>query len=384
MVNAEGEWVVAEPDKATWDRFQAKAQVSAAAEKAAAQGSKELQEKGLECSIDKRLFVNPTKTPCCQKTFCHECITNALVENDLRCPECATEDVPIDDLTLDKEMADKIQQYLDETAKQQAEKQKAEDANSQPDSTVSDPAIKKEGSPEKSSTPDSSRKRPAETELPNDRKPVGPPAPSSAAGAAGVVAPTVKSDITSTSTSSVKTEAAVPNAGNPNVSMPGLPFSNGDMPAGAFNPMAFPNMNGFMGMPPNMNMAAMGMNFGMPNPMMMNNGGYFMGNDWNPMWAGGGFGQAGMGMGMPAGMMNNGGFGTPMFPAMGNMGNAPMAPNGMPGNAQPPGFFANQQRTSFGNPGAGDEDSAYFRKPVNPHRHQGRRNMNRPADYREI
>jgi len=31
-----------------------------------------------------------------------------------------------------------------------------------------------------------------------------------------------------------------------------------------------------------------------------------------------------------------------------------------------------------------EEDNAYFRKPVNPHRHQGRQRRARPSDYREL
>jgi protein MPE1 len=31
-----------------------------------------------------------------------------------------------------------------------------------------------------------------------------------------------------------------------------------------------------------------------------------------------------------------------------------------------------------------DEEDAYFRKPVNPHRHQNRQRRVRPSDYREL
>ena len=111
MVNSEGEWVVAEPDQATWDRYQAQAKTSVAAQNVATRNTKELQDKGLECQIDKRLFVEPTRTPCCGATFCHECIQNALLDNDLRCPQCSTDNVPIDDLKPDTEMIAKVQQY---------------------------------------------------------------------------------------------------------------------------------------------------------------------------------------------------------------------------------------------------------------------------------
>lgn len=116
MVNAEGDWVIAEPDQASWDNYQAKAKASAAAREAAALGSKELQQRGLECSIDKRLFVEPTKTPCCQTTYCLECITNALLENDLCCPNCSADNILIDNLEQDNEMGFKVRNYEKEQA----------------------------------------------------------------------------------------------------------------------------------------------------------------------------------------------------------------------------------------------------------------------------
>lgn len=72
MVNADGEYVIAEPDKVSWERFQAKAKSNNAASKAAMEGEKEVQERGLECSIDKKMFIEPMKTPCCSKTYCND------------------------------------------------------------------------------------------------------------------------------------------------------------------------------------------------------------------------------------------------------------------------------------------------------------------------
>lgn len=380
MVNAEGEWVVAEPDKATWDRYQAKAQVSAAAQKAAVQGSKELQERGIECPIDNRLFVNPTKTPCCQKTFCHECITNALVENDLKCPVCYTEDVPVDNLPTDMEMAEKVRAYQDEQSKQEEDAKR--ERSKTPEKVKSEPGSPHNSSQDrisqdapKSPSPDSGfRKRRASSDLSNDRKAAGPLAVN------GNATSQVQPNTASTSTTQANSNANTADfTGGP------FPFMNGNMVQNGFNPMAFPNMNNFIGLQPNMNMNmnmnSMGMNFQMPNPMMMG-----MNTDWNNMWNGGFNPQAmgiGGGMGMNNGMMNNnnmyGGQQNMYNPSNTNNNNNGMHHgNGMPPNAKPPSFFANQQRS------ANDEDSPYFRKPVNPHRHQGRRNLNRPTDYREI
>ncbi|KAK5628861.1 hypothetical protein RRF57_004576 [Xylaria bambusicola] len=114
MVNADGEFVIAEPDKASWEQFQAKTKSSAEAQKAASAEDKELEERGLLCSIDNRMFIDPMKTPCCEKTYCNDCITNALIESDFICPGCQTDGVLIDDLKSDDEASAKIVEFLKE------------------------------------------------------------------------------------------------------------------------------------------------------------------------------------------------------------------------------------------------------------------------------
>ncbi|KAI9641795.1 Protein mpe1 [Ciborinia camelliae] len=58
--------------------------------------------------------------------------------------------------------------------------------------------------------------------------------------------------------------------------------------------------------------------------------------------------------------------------------------NGMGMSNGAAGGFPNQQKTVFAEPIANEEDNAYFRKPVNPHRHVGRQRRARPSDYREL
>lgn len=378
MVNAEGEWVIAEPDKAAWAQFQAKAKVAAVAQEAAARGSKELQDKGLECSIDKRLFVDPTNTPCCQSTFCRDCISNTLLENDLRCPECSTENVPIDDLVPDEQMMMRIRSYEEEKAAEQVRKESSRSpvkgglqkpVESPPDSD----SIKTPPLQEIQTVGGTSRKRFAESELVNERKAPGPTCGFPKQNSVSVS----KSEFHQQNPAAVSNVTAnqKPSLSNGNFSMPQ-----------AMNSMAFPNINGFMGMP--MSMApVMNMNTAMQNPVLMTNGS-FMGNDWNNMW-GGGFPQHSTNMaggGFQNGMMPNGGYNHQYNP-MGNnfMNMNGIGMNGLNGlNGQGMGSFANQQRTTFSTPTTNEEDSAYFRKPVNPHRHQARRNTQRPTDYREI
>ena len=391
MVNADGEWVVAEPDKASWEQYQAKAKISAAAQEAAVLGSKELQKKGLECPIDKRMFVEPTKTPCCKTTFCKECITNALLENDLRCPECSTDDILIDSLIVDDEVVAKIKDYEEEKV---AAKSPKEELKGSVSASGESPPLKKEQSKSKSPPPatadasrqasistssaandGNSKKRPADSELANKRVPPGPNAMNGQA-----IQKPEQSTAQVSQQSSLLPMPVFPM--DSSFKYP-LPFATGNlMTQQGMNQMAFSNVNGYMGMPVTMG-SLMGMTPGMMNPMMMQTGVFqgASGNSWGHM-PGMGYQQTN---GMYGGGFNqnlNGGYGQTNMQVP--MSNIYTGVAGMGVSVQGMGSFANQQRTSFSAPVPNEEDSAYFRKPVNPHRHLARRNANRPTDYREI
>ncbi|PHH76691.1 hypothetical protein CDD80_1329 [Ophiocordyceps camponoti-rufipedis] len=371
MVNAEGDFVIAEPDKASWEQFQAKTK-SSSVNKEAQVESKEVQERGLECSIDKKMFIEPMMTPCCQKTFCNDCITNALIESDFVCPACQTEAVLIDDLTPDDETSKRIQGYLrekeaiktpppaspntkpDDGADQQAEADKNEqgapneaattgssskdDAN-KTDSPQAAPGSSPNGT--KSQVEDfkqdaqvgsNGKKRPADEFLENPRIPKGPKAMQN---------------------QQQQTMNQVPTSlmsGMPNMGMNNMMFNGiGMMP----NMMGMPNMNMNMGMP----MMGMPM-MGMPGFPAMNGPGFGAMN-------GGGWGMNGMNNMNGLNMGQGGHMGGPM-------GNGP--------EAMMNGF----QNGGFNNQAGGGDDDAYFRKPVNPHRHQNKQRRVRPSDYREL
>lgn len=373
MVDADGDWVVAEPDKASWYQYQAKAKISAAAQEVAARGSKELQDKGLECSIDKRLFVEPTKTPCCQKTYCLECITDALLENDLRCPACSTDNILIDDLKPDNEKAAEIRKYEEE--KNAASLQRGDSKS--PKTENSQAAPQKISLPEniRNISPagrDSSKKRPADSELKNERLPSGKTAPDTMQCNANVL------DLQSLN-HTAKVAPKMPSNSQ-------LPFPGGNFTyPQSMGSMAFPIANGFTGVP--MTMApAMNVGSAMFDPMPSMQSTSMMGGsngNWSGLW-GAGFPQQNLnipGAVFPTGMMLNGSYGQHDIRVPSNHG---FMANGIRPNNQAMGPFANQQRNVFSASTHNEEDSAYFRKPVNPHRHQARRNVNRPTDYREI
>ena len=368
MVNADGEYVIAEPDQASWEQFKAKAKVSATAQEAAARGSKELQDRKLECTIDKRLFIEPTKTPCCQTTYCNECITNALLDNDFQCPGCGKNGILIDDLVPDNETAAKICSYEEEKSAAKKEREQSKSPVVKQETPKEDVSTRsKSKSP--SSTPRSSpsaptpvvkgifKKRSADSELKNNRTPLGPTDRlTNVKSLEKTVEQTgTKQIATSSTTSSFPAQ---------------LPFSTANF---------MPGLNAISMGP------MMGITPGMMNPMMMISNNPFMNGMSN--WGNVGF------TGFPQfdgvysgnfqnGMMPNLGYGQPNSPM--SRGAGGMGMNGTNTFNQGTNAFVNQQRTTFSSKQPSQEDSAYFRQPVNPHRHQGRRNMSRPADYREI
>ncbi|KAL3424577.1 retinoblastoma-binding protein [Phlyctema vagabunda] len=383
MVNAEGEFVIAEPDKASWEKFQAKTKSSAAAKEAAALGDKELQDRGLECAIDKRIFIDPMKTPCCEKTYCNDCITNALIDSDFTCPGCQTDGVLLDDLKPDPETSRKIKEYLDEKSAAKKEKARSKSPSVKPESTPTETkeklntASSSPKSPQKPKSPQSAtaspkpetalvtsevsvaKKRPADELLENPKIPKAPKAMQKQQQQAALL----------------QQQQAMMNGMNPMASFP----MNMPMP---MNMNQNPNMNigmyggGYGGMPNMMNGFGMGLNSGMPNMMGM-----------NPMMNMNGFGGGYPNMNNLPNMngmnMYGNGYG-------GGMGNMNMMNGNMGGPVQPSngagaaGGFQNQQKTVFAEPLPNEEDNAYFRKPVNPHRHQGRQRRARPSDYREL
>jgi len=356
-VDSEGNAVAAIPDSASWANYQAKAQASAAKnENAVATGSQELQDRGIECSIDKRLFVGPVKTPCCGMTYCHECIENALINSDLVCPGCSTEGVLLDNLVADDETIAKIKAY---EVEKQSQKNGADKSKSPTPTPVDDqklkspspkPTVDGNASTPKAQSSEPTKKRPADEELVADRIPKGPAA---------------------------MQRANSNNANTPQVNAAQMPDQafieqmNALAGASGMNPMN--GMNGFppmgMGMGMNMNMPGM---MGMPpqmmmNPMMMQQ---FMGM--------GGMGPMGMNgmpnMGMPQQFNNNNGMGFGGGGG-GNMGWQQGQGQGQMGRGQF-GSFANQQQSQG--------DSPYMRQPLNPHRSQNKGRKARPMDYREL
>ncbi|KAI1389885.1 DWNN-domain-containing protein [Hypoxylon trugodes] len=372
MVNADGEFVIAEPDKASWEQYQAKTKSSAAAQKAVSAGDKELEEKGLLCTIDKRMFIDPMKTPCCEKTYCNDCITNALIESDFVCPGCQTEGVLIDDLKSDDEMSTKIEDFLKEKESTKAkERSKSPPAVKQSPQASSDKETPQADSPKDQSGAPTKAKSKSPTPPSTTTK--SPPTEVTKKSTTPVLTP-ASSEIPKPQETASKKRPAEDVLENPKIPKGPKAMQRTQEVKDVQNNMMQPGMNGMPGMMPNMMQFPMNtMNgFGQPNmnmAMMMG-----MNPMMNPMMGMNGmFNPAAM-----QGMNNNfgGNFAGMNGAGMGNM-------NGMNMNG---GGFNNQNqhphRPNFTTPNS--DNDAYFRKPVNPGRHQNRQRRVRPSDYREL
>ena len=384
-MNADGEYVQVMTDNRTWEKFQEKANASKAQAASADAASKEVRERGLECPLDKRMFVDPVKTPCCGKTYCHECIDNALADGDLICPNCAKEDVLMDDLVPDEDMGKSIKAYEAEKAKERMEKEEQAKAEAEAaEQPASPPNNETESSvPVETSTTASNdtssmtvAAKPVQTATPgaggngsdtesiSSRKRKSPPTEIKPPTAPKAMRQQKEQEARQASNPTAAMEQdfiqqmealkngpanmpmPIPMLGMPNMpnmsNMPNnmgyqnqMPFNN---PMGYTNPMMNPQM---MGMPMHMqNMQNMPMHH--PNPQMMGMNAYGNNMGMNQQWQGG----------------LNGGYGG---------GYGGMNGNGMGGYSQG---------------GGGDYNDAYERQPVNP---RGRhRKAARAPDYRHV
>ncbi|KIJ65554.1 hypothetical protein HYDPIDRAFT_110662 [Hydnomerulius pinastri MD-312] len=114
MVTPEGGYVVAQPDSASWQKHVSRAKgltVADVRERAPTDPT-------LACPIDNRLFRDAVKTPCCETTYCEECIQLHLLERDFICPKCSKKVASLDKLVADKPMRTKVVDHIDKVIEQ--------------------------------------------------------------------------------------------------------------------------------------------------------------------------------------------------------------------------------------------------------------------------
>ena len=407
MVNAEGEYVFAQADEKAWKKHLEQVKAAEAAQKNVQVGNKELQERGLECSIDKRMFVDPMKTPCCGKTYCHDCIENALLDNDLTCPGCGTENISLEALTPDEEAKAKIKDFQDEKTSTKSRSQSPAATVNTPKPERGDTASR-EGSKSPASVNGQSKKRTADEANEKSPQTLTAPAMKRQKSGEGSAPGTPQAD-----DSKPSTPADSSSNNNNQMNMPFMPPDMSQMPNMGMNFPMMPMMNNMPFMPNMMNMmngmnGMNGMNNMMPNMMGMNMNNNNMPNmnqqypnqpqnhhqggngNWNqhknqgyrnkprpfqqhnqtqPQ-------QQPQGMsGVPTGPKA---LQTPASTSNQAAGNGAATFNPPTGPAA--NKFSNQQRYQ-GN----EEDNAYMRQPLNPQRGwKNKRGRVREADYREL
>ncbi len=389
MLNADGEYVQVMTDTKTWEKFQEKTNVSKAQAASADAFSQELRARGLECPMDKRKFVDPVKTPCCGKTYCHQCIDEALANGDLVCPNCSKEDILMDDLIPDEEIIEKLKAFDAEKAKEAKEAKEKLEKEEQAKAEAKE--AEQPASPPKNETENSV---PVETSttVPNDTSSVTVAA---AAAAAAVAKPALSStpgaggNGSDTESTSSKKRKSPPTDVMPPTAPKAMRQQKEQEARLAANPAAqleqdfIQQMEALKNAPMNMNM---NMPMQMPPQMPM------MNNNHNNMP------YQNMGYQMP--FNNNNGGGNNMGGFYNNGGGHMQMPMHMAMQMQMPmgmaqqqqfnlGFMPQQQQQNmhqfhgqqqdWGQQQGGNE--AYDRQPVNP-RHRNRKS--RAPDYRYL
>ncbi|KAH9864570.1 hypothetical protein J1614_010505 [Plenodomus biglobosus] len=402
MLNADGEYVQVMTDTKTWEKFQEKVNATKAQAASADAASEEVRQRGLECPIDKRMFVDPVKTPCCSKTYCRECIDNALADGDLICPNCAQEDVLMDDLVPDEDMVKSIKAYEAEKAKEKSDKE--EKAKAEAQAAAVEPA--------------SSTNNEHENSASNTAIDVSTLSAADAAKAASSASPGGNGNGSDTESTASKKRKSPPTEIKPPSAPKAMRQQKEQEERKASNPAAqmeqefmqqmeaLKNAPASMNMPMSMPMMGMG---GMPNMANMANGGHMNGGmgfqapPFNPNMGfnNGGAMMNGQMMGMPMHMqqmqmLNPMMNGMPSFSGMMNQQHAHQGQGQWNGGVQNGGFSGGYGSGGSGGMNGmngmngygqgqqgqqGDYNDAYDRQPVNP-RHRNRKN--RAPDFRYL
>ncbi|WFD34460.1 Protein mpe1 [Malassezia cuniculi] len=95
MVTPDGSYVVATPDSQSWNRSRARSRPLSQTDVYQSVPA----DPSLACPLCSKLIRDAVITPCCQTTFCEECVQTHLFEHDFLCPEC---EKPIRDISTVK------------------------------------------------------------------------------------------------------------------------------------------------------------------------------------------------------------------------------------------------------------------------------------------
>ncbi|KAG2373598.1 hypothetical protein C9374_009836 [Naegleria lovaniensis] len=67
--------------------------------------------KEFQCPLCSKLFNDAVTIPCCKTNYCNNCITHALIHNNLTCPNCQSPEQSIDSLAPNYELRNKVEKF---------------------------------------------------------------------------------------------------------------------------------------------------------------------------------------------------------------------------------------------------------------------------------
>ncbi|KAJ9072023.1 Protein mpe1 [Entomophthora muscae] len=114
MITSDGALVVAQTNDNAWKKFQL-------TQRGSAVSSDILREtapvpENLSCNLCHKLLTAAVSVPCCSKSFCLDCITDALLEKpqDLQfiCPSCETQNIVPDSLVVEHSLRSQVDEHL--------------------------------------------------------------------------------------------------------------------------------------------------------------------------------------------------------------------------------------------------------------------------------
>lgn len=109
MVTPDGGYVIARPDIASWEKQRSKSKVLTE------EDIRERIPRGhpLQCPICIKLVQRAVKTPCCNTTYCEECLHSHLSDNDFICPNCHSKIASLASVKPDADARKKADDYID-------------------------------------------------------------------------------------------------------------------------------------------------------------------------------------------------------------------------------------------------------------------------------
>ncbi|EJD35871.1 DWNN-domain-containing protein [Auricularia subglabra TFB-10046 SS5] len=109
-ISPQGDFVVAQPDAASWGQITRANALKRADSHAASPPSE-----SFVCPLCALLFRDAVKTPCCAGAYCEECVQTHLVEHDFECPACCSAIASFADLLPEEALRARVQAHIDAT-----------------------------------------------------------------------------------------------------------------------------------------------------------------------------------------------------------------------------------------------------------------------------